>query len=151
MYYYGDHCSGQHRTETHTKFLSDYMKGRCIARENQAYVVVNIEMNRNEMTMGPGPCSGKAHILDQFANYQLLSNNSYSIVPVPLPTRSVAGLSPRRSEFDRRTIRVGSVVDKATGQASVQVLQFPWQYDASYSSTHSLTHSLSHMPHNLGK
>lgn len=108
------------------------MKGRCIARENQAYVVVDIKMNLNEMIMknpfGWGqirvPC--KERILDQFANYQLLSNNSYSMVPVPLPTRSVAGLSPRRPRFDRRTIRVGSVVDKARGgQVSAQVLQFP--------------------------
>jgi hypothetical protein len=83
------------------------MKGRCIARENQAYVVVDIKMSLNERIMknpfGWGqirvPC--KARILDQFANYQLLSNNSYSMVPVPLPTRSVAGLSSRRPRFDR--------------------------------------------------
>jgi hypothetical protein len=58
------------------------------------------------------PC--KRGILGQFANYQLLSNNSYSVVTVPRLRRLVASLSPQMSEFDRRTIRVGFVVEKAT-------------------------------------
>jgi hypothetical protein len=39
--------------------------------------------------------------------------------------RLVAGLSPRRSWFDPRSVSVGSVVDKvALAQVSVRVLQF---------------------------
>ena len=54
-------------------------------------------------------------------------HNSYSMVPVPWLRRLVAGLSPRRSRFNRSTIRVGSVVDKATEDRflSTYIFQFP--------------------------
>jgi len=48
--------SSRHGTEQkRAKFLSEYMKGRYVARENQAYVVVDIKMNLNEMGMDLHP------------------------------------------------------------------------------------------------
>jgi hypothetical protein len=47
--------NSRHRTEIRAKFLSEYLKRRYVARKNQAYVMVDIIMNLNEMDKDLNP------------------------------------------------------------------------------------------------
>jgi len=53
-----------HDTELkRAKFLSEYMKGRYVARENQAYVMVDIKINLDEIGMDLNPFgSGQSRV-----------------------------------------------------------------------------------------